>query len=128
MKISINKSKDNARIRNSHLRARPVVFDGEYDMEGDATNVQAIIERLSNKARKMLNPFNKTNVKFNEEWKYYGNNEGEKAVSKDEFLRNGGRFEFIAWSDYAGGNRFEVSGEIFEDNTTWVFIGHGRFS
>ena len=113
--------------RRTHLQARATSFEGEYEMIGDGQNVIELTERIVTKANKMLNPKGLPSVQFNDKWVYYkGRSRGE--ITREEFLRNGGSFEYIAWSDYAGGNRFEVSGGIAEEVRKWVFIGHGRFS
>ena len=113
--------------RRTHLQARATSFDGEYEMIGDGPNVLELTERIFMKAKKMLNPKGLPEVKFNDKWTYF-KGRSQNEITKEEFIRDGGSFEYIAWSDYAGGNRFEVSGGIFEDVMKWVFIGHGRFS
>lgn len=126
--IPTKKSRGNVSTVNSHLRMRSMAFDGEYEMEGDAIDVQTMAEKVSSKAQKMLNPLNKPDVQFNEKWKYFKDSMSERNISREEFLQRGGTFEYIAWSDYAGGNKLEVSGAVFKDLKKWAFIGHGRFS
>ncbi len=111
----------------SHLRAKATFIDGEYYMEGDSGTVLEITERITAKARKMLNPFSKPEVQFNEEWKFFIDAESRKPITKEEFLREGGAFEYLSWSDYAGGNRFEVEGGIGREGKGWRFTGYGRF-
>lgn len=128
MKKPIKKSKENVKTKPSHLRTKPVASDGDYEMEGDAIDVQTMAERVSSKAQKMLNPLNKPDIQFDEKWKYYKGSKSERNISKEQFLRDGGTFEYISWSDYAGGNRLEISGEIIKKTRIWVFSGYGRFS
>ena len=111
----------------TYLHTRQTKIDGEYDMEGGTASPQELIEKMTRKARRMLNPKNLPDLKFNEKWTFYKGRSRNK-IMKDEFLKNGGSFEYIAWSDYAGGNRFEVSGGSFKDIRKWGFIGQGRFS
>ena len=113
--------------RKTHLQTRATQFDGEYDMQGDSNSVLELSEKIVIKAKKMLNPNELPNVEFNYQWTYYTGS-SRNDITKEEFLRNGGTFEFIAWSDYAGGNKFEVSGELFNDKGKWVLNGYGIFS
>jgi hypothetical protein len=112
----------------THLRARATSFDGEYDLTGDSNTVIDLMTKITDKAKKMLNPFNKQEVHFNEEWRYYKSGKSGKEVPSDEFIKIGGTIEYIAWSDYGGGNRFEVRGGIVKERRAWVFTGRGRFS
>lgn len=111
----------------THLQTKATSFDGEYEMIGDGPNVLELTERIIMKAKTMLNPKGLSSVQFNDKWVYF-KGRSRSEITKEEFLRDGGSFEYIAWSDYAGGNRFEVSGGIAEEVRKWVFIGHGRFS
>ena len=114
--------------RRTHLQIHTTSFDGEYDMTGDSNTVLEFTTKITEKAKRTLNPFNKQDIQFDEEWKYYKDSKSKKSIARDEFLRNGGSFEYIAWSSYAGGDRFEVSGRIFKGTRVWVFNGYGRFS
>lgn len=111
----------------SYLHTRPTIFDGEFDMVGAGNTVLELVEKISKRSEKMLNPKKMPEVEFNEEWTYHRNSSGIETKD-DDFLRYGGTFEYIAWSNYAGGNRFQVSGEIIKDGRMWVFNGYGRFS
>lgn len=112
----------------THLRLRATAFVGEYDMTGDSNTVLDLTTKITEKAQKMLNPSNKQEIQFNEEWKYYKDSKGEKKTTREEFLEGGGTFEYFAWSNYAGGNKLEVSGGINKSTNRWSFIGFGRFS
>ena len=114
--------------RRTHLQTHATPFDGEYDMTGDSNTILELTTKITEKAKRTLNPFNKQDIQFDEEWKYYKDSKGKKSITRDEFLERGGIFEYIAWSNYAGGNRFEISGRIFKGTRVWVFNGYGRFS
>ena len=114
--------------RRTHFQIHATSFDGEYDMTGDSNTVLELTTKITEKAKRALNPFDKQDIQFDEEWKYYKDGKSKKNITRDEFLERGGIFEYIAWSNYAGGNRFEVSGWIFKETRVWVFNGYGRFS
>lgn len=111
----------------SYVHTRSTIFDGEFDMDGAGNAVLELVKKISKKAENMLNPKKLPEVEFNEEWKYHRNS-SELETKEEDFLRYGGTLEYIAWSNYAGGNRFQVSGEIIKDGEVWVFNGFGRFS
>lgn len=109
-----------------HTRADRT-WDGEYDMDGVETNLQDFIDRITKKAKKTLNPKGLPAVQFNDKWTFC-KGRSKIEITKEEFLIDGGTFEYISWSDYAGGNRFNVSGGCAKKARKWIFIGHGRFS
>lgn len=102
-------------------------WDGEYVMDGVTMNPKDLIDRITKKAKKTLNPKKLPMVQFNDEWIFY-KDRSKIEIMKDEFLTDGGTFEYISWSDYAGGNRLEVSGGCTEEDRKWAFIGRGRLS
>ncbi|MCL4447053.1 MAG: hypothetical protein M1556_01340 [Candidatus Thermoplasmatota archaeon] len=112
----------------THLRLRSTAFDGEYDMTGDGRTVLELTAKITEKAKKMLNPFNKTDVQFSEEWKYYKGNKSMEAISVNKFKEMGGTFDYIVCSSHAGGNRLEIGGGVIKDVKMWVLNGHVRFS
>ena len=92
----------------THLQTKATSFDGEYEMIGDGPNVLELTERIIMKAKTMLNTKGLPEVKFNDKWTYF-KGRSQNEITKEEFLQDGGSFEYIAWSDYAGGNSLYMS-------------------